>query len=85
MPRYTNLDEDDFTSSPFRCACRQLFSVLESRAYNSDGGYDGDDDDDDVDDDDDDDDDDVDNNDDNSSGERSVLGESVKLIRRSGH
>ena len=74
MPRYTNLDEDDFTSSPFRCACRQLFSVLESRAYNSDGGYDGDDDDDD----------DVDNNDDNSSGERSVLGESVKLIRRSG-
>ena len=78
MPRYTNLDEDDFTSSPFRCACRQLFSVLESRAYNSDGGYDGDDDDDD-------DDDDVDNNDDNSSGERSVLGESVKLIRRSGH
>ena len=77
MPRYTNLDEDDFTSSPFRCACRQLFSVLESRAYNSDGGYDGDDDDDD--------DDDVDNNDDNSSGERSVLGESVKLIRRSGH
>ena len=75
MPRYTNLDEDDFTSSPFRCACRQLFSVLESRAYDSDGGYD---------DDDDDDDDDVDNNDDNSSGERSVLGESVKLIRRSG-
>ena len=79
MPRYTNLDEDDFTSSPFRCACRQLLSVLESGAYNSDGGYDGDDDDDD------DDDDDVDNNDDNSSGERSVLGESVKLIRRSGH